>query len=74
MSNKFLVKSVRKAEQELIGIETDVMWHQRAIRHKGFTNYSGEMTRECLADAKERISGLRSFIRENRKSLKPNGN
>lgn len=74
MSNKSLVKSVRKAEQEAIGIEMDIMWHQRAIRHKGFCNYSGSMSRDELSTAKERISGLRSFIRENRKTLKPNGN
>ena len=66
-------KHVRKAEQEAINIEMAIMWHKRALRHKGFSYYSGMMSREDLASAKEQLSGLRTFIRENRKNFKPDG-
>jgi hypothetical protein len=67
-------KHVRKAEQQAINIEMEIMWHKRALHHKGFSYYSGMMSREDLATAKERLVGLRTFIRENRKSFRPNGN
>jgi|694.fasta_scaffold67830_8 hypothetical protein len=66
------IKQVRKAEQDVIKIEMDLMWHERALRHKGFTNYSGLMTRDEQADAKERRKNLRAFIVENRKSFRKN--
>lgn len=65
-------KNVRKAEQEAIDIEMAIMWHKRAVRHKGFSYYSGMMSHEDLASAKEQLGGLRTFIRENRKNFKPN--
>jgi hypothetical protein len=66
------IKQVRKAEQEVLEIEMNLMWHERALRHKGFTNYAGLMTREEQADAKERRKNLRAFIVENRKSFRKN--
>lgn len=74
MNSKSIIKSIHKAEKEAIRIEMDVMWHQRSNHHKGFCYYSGAMSREELLAAKERISGLRSYIRENRKTVKSNGN
>jgi hypothetical protein len=68
---KATVKQVRKAEQEVIDIEMSILWHERALRHKGFTNYSGLMTREEVAGAKERRKNLKTFIIENRKSFRP---
>jgi len=66
-------KHVRKAEQEAIDIEMAIMWHKRALRHKGFSYYSGMMSHTDLAAAKERLGGLRTFIRENRKNFRSNG-
>jgi len=66
-------KHVHKAEQEAIDIEISIMWHKRALRQKGFSYYAGLMSREDVSYAKERLSGLRTFIRENRKNFKSNG-
>ena len=70
MSN--ITKQVRQAEKEAIQVEMDIMWHERAKRHRGFTNYSGLMNHEELANAKERRKGLRAFIANNRKKTRPN--
>lgn len=69
---KASIKQIRKAEQEVIDIEMDIMWHKRAVRHKGFSNYSGMMSREELANAKEKLTSLKSFVRDNRKNFRPN--
>jgi hypothetical protein len=65
-----IAKQVRQAEKEAIQVEMDIMWHERAKRHRGFTNYSGLMTQEELANAKERRKGLRAFVANNRKKVK----
>jgi hypothetical protein len=71
--NSTIVKNIRKAESEIIEIETNILWHERALRHRGFTNYSGLMTREEVQDSLERRKGLRAFIQENRKTIRTNG-
>ena len=68
---KTSIKQIRKAEQEVIDLECAIMWHKRAVRHKGFSNYSGMMSKEEIASTKERISSLRAFIRDNRKTFRP---
>lgn len=67
---KVLARKIRQAEKEIIDIETSIMWHQRAAYHKGFTDYSGLMTREELADAKERRLTLKKFIADNRRNAR----
>ena len=62
MNTKVLTRKVRQAEKEVIDIETAIMWHQRAAYHKGFTDYSGLMTKEQLTDAKDRRISLKRFI------------
>lgn len=69
-----IAKQVKKAEHEVIKLEMDLMWHDRALYYKGFTNYWTLMTREECADAKERRKTLRGFILENRKSFRKNAN
>jgi hypothetical protein len=71
--NSTIVKNIRKAESEIIEIEKNIMWHERALRHRGFSNYSGLMTREEIQDSLERRKGLKSFIQENRKTIRTNG-
>jgi len=71
--NSTIVKNIRKAESEIIEIEKNIMWHERALRHRGFSNYSGLMTREEVQDSLERRKGLKSFIQENRKTIRTNG-
>ena len=67
MNTKVLAKKIRQAEKEVIDIETAIMWHQRAAYHKGFTDYSGLMSRQQLTDAKERRLTLKKFIADARK-------
>ena len=67
-------KQLQKAETEVKEIEMNLLWHDRAVRHRGFTNYSGMMSKEEATEARERRVNLRNFIRETRKSVKQNGN
>lgn len=67
---KVLAKKIRQAEQEIIKIETDIMWHQRAQYYRGFTDYSGLMTRDELAEAKERRLTLKKFIADTRRNAR----
>jgi hypothetical protein len=67
-------KQLQKAETEVKQIEMDLLWHERALRHRGFTEYSGLMSREDVQESRERRTNLRNFIRETRKSFKQNGN
>jgi hypothetical protein len=72
--NSTIVKNIHRAESDIIKIETKILWHERALRHRGFTNYSGLMSREEVHDSLERRKGLRAFIQETRKSIRTNGN
>lgn len=63
-------KQIRQAETEVLQLEMDMMWHIRAKRHRGFTNYDGLMSQEELANVKERHRGLKTFIHESRKKLR----
>jgi len=65
-------KQIRQAETEVLQLEMDMMWHIRAKRHRGFTNYDGLMSQEELTNAKDRHRSLKTLIHESRKKTKPN--
>ena len=65
-------KQIRQAETEVLQLEMDMMWHIRAKRHRGFTDYDGLMSQEELANTKDRHRSLKTFIHESRKKVKTN--
>jgi hypothetical protein len=63
---------IRKAETEVKEIEMSIMYHEMALRHKGFIKLSGLMSREELAEARNRRSSLKEFINDSRKNSRQN--
>jgi hypothetical protein len=65
-------KEVASISQSIIEIEKTIMWHELAVRHRGFSEYSGEMTPKELDAAKKKRQELVSEFYETRKNLHSN--